>query len=319
MKNESVTKVLNKVSNKAGRVGLKIQKYSPEIALYAGIGGVICAAVVACRQTTKSRDIIVEHHEKLNQLQTVIDLAEDGTLENEGLEYDTDVDTKRDKVIIYSQTAMAYVKLYAPAIMIGGLSIAAILWSHGIMRKRYLGVLAAYNALNEAFNTYRERVKAEGGDALDRHYMFGTKMEKLTEETIDENGKKKKETNEVEVESDKTSINEFTRIWGPGESKYYDANNAYSWTFLRAQNEYFNTILNSRGHLFLNEVLDALGYKQTAVGAVTGWVKGEKGKDGYVDIGIYNDQVPEVRSYIDRKTKLIPLTFNVDGVILDLI
>jgi hypothetical protein len=49
----------------------------------------------------------------------------------------------------------------------------------------------------------------------------------------------------------------------------------YNVVFLRQAQNYLNEQYRIRGHLFLNEVFDILGFPRTGAGAVLGWVFGE--------------------------------------------
>ena len=53
--------------------------------------------------------------------------------------------------IAYVQTGVKFAKLYAPAVMLGAASIASILASHNIMKKRNVALAAAYAAVDKSF------------------------------------------------------------------------------------------------------------------------------------------------------------------------
>ena len=72
-------------------------------------------------------------------------------------------------------------------------------------------------------------------------------------------------------------------------------------------------MLRARGHLFLNEVYDALGFERTQAGTVVGWLIGNGGDD-FVDFGMYEAVNNRFINGLER-TPL--LDFNVDGVIYD--
>ena len=57
--------------------------------------------------------------------------------------------------------------------------------------------------------------------------------------------------------------------------------------FLQMQEHYFNHRLNTQGHVFLNEVMQSLGFPPTRQGTYGGWVL--TGKPAYVDIRIGNN------------------------------
>jgi hypothetical protein len=77
----------------------------------------------------------------------------------------------------------------------------------------------------------------------------------------------------------------------------------------RAQ-QWFNDSLQLDGHVFLQDVTRHLGFPDSKVGAVTGWIYKKGTGDDYIDFKIKDLQ--DSHGYI-------LLDFNVDGVILDLI
>jgi hypothetical protein len=93
----------------------------------------------------------------------------------------------------------------------------------------------------------------------------------------------------------------------------------YNQVFLRAQQCYFNDLLHSRGHVFLNEVYDALGLERSRAGAVVGWVVSKDRGDNFIDFGIFDGDRQAVRDFVNGNEGSILLDFNVDGVIYDLI
>ena len=83
--------------------------------------------------------------------------------------------------------------------------------------------------------------------------------------------------------------------------------------FLKQQQRYCNDKLRLKGHLFLNEVFDTLGFPRTKLGAIVGWVYDEKNPtgDNFVDFGIYTEDKTGIVENPD-----VILNFNVDGEIL---
>ena len=79
----------------------------------------------------------------------------------------------------------------------------------------------------------------------------------------------------------------------------------------------FNDKLRANGHVFLNEVYDALGFKRTPAGSVVGWVWNGDG-DGYVDFGLWQLD-PAHKDFVNAWEKCVLLDFNVDGDIHNLI
>ena len=299
---DSLRKLGNSVSNLASKAKFKIEKHSPEILMVAGIIGVGGTIFMACRATLKAEEVIDRHNEMMGEI------AEAKKIDPE---YTDDI-IKKDKVIAYSQTVLGFARLYAPAFAMGAFSVACILVSNNIMRKRYLGVVAAYNAVSGAFDTYRARVREELGDDADKKFRYGVHKETVTEEVTDENGKKKKVKKEIEVINGQPSdcaryFDESNPNWNPDP--------ALSLYFLKAQQLMANDILQARGHIFLNEVYEMLGFEHTQAGAVVGWVKDGDNGDNYVDFNLYDYVSENSRRFINGHDNVILLDFNHDGVI----
>ena len=145
--------IMNTLSRKFSRVGFKIQKHSPEILVVAGVVGTVASAVMACKATTKLSNILNESKDSIDSIHEAMEypenLPEDYTKE----------DGKKDLAIVYTQTALKLVKLYAPSVILGSLSITAILTSNKILRKRNVALAAAYTAVDNGFKNYRNNVK----------------------------------------------------------------------------------------------------------------------------------------------------------------
>lgn len=290
----------------SGRAGLKIQKYSPEILLGVGIVSFAGTVVMACRATLKAQEVLEEHNDAMDMIEEAIEVAADPE------EY-SEEDVKKDKMTTYCKTAVKLAKLYAPAVALGALSLTSILASRNILNKRYLAVTAAYNGLSEVFNTYRKRVRDELGDQMDRHFRYGSEIQKVDTEYTDENGKTKKKKEEVENVDPEKRCPDDTSVFFDEGNPNWDRNPEFCRAFLNAQCSIANNILQARGHIFLNEVYDMLGFPHTQIGSVIGWVKGLG--DDYIDFGLYNPENEEARRFVNGKSNAILLQFNHDGVI----
>lgn len=302
-----LTKIGNSVSQATGRTGLVIQKYSPEILMGIGIVSFGGAIITACRATLRAEGVLEKHYQMMSDVEEAAEICQNTeNVDGEMMYAPTDI--ARDKAIIYAKTTKNFVKLYAPSMALAALSLTCILSSENIIKKRYLGAVAAYNAVSGAFESYRNRVKDEMGEEADRRFLYGEKREEL--EVIDEKGKKHKE--EIIQINDEPSG--YARVFD-SRNRNWDEDPTMSLMFLKAQQEYANHILNVRGHIFLNEIYDMLGFDHSQAGAVVGWVKGMG--DSYVDFGLSNIHKEGVRKFINGYDNIILLDFNVDGVILD--
>ena len=314
-------------SKVAVRTGLKLRKASPEIMLVGGLiagATAIVTAVIATKKISEDeelKDLEQELDDIKNEADEDIDaVMNDDTVELHGYsskeECIKDIKkTKKQKGFrVLKKLIWKYVKAYGLSAFLVLLSMALILASHGVLKKRYISTTIAYKALDEAFKDYRERVKEAVGEEKERHYYNGT-HEGGEDTVIDENGEA--HTTKVAVKDIKKKNSpyefDFNAMTAPGN---WESNSDYNLMFLRSIENYLNDLLNSRGHVFLNEALDALGMKRTREGSVVGWLKGSGGDD-YVDLGFteyYTDEYSDVQ---DGYLRNIHLNFNVDGLIWD--
>lgn len=311
MKNNWLAKISTSAARFAGKAEFTIKKNSPEILLGAGIVGFVGTVVLACRATCRADEVLEFHRKKIKDIEDAKEIA-DADPEGE-MSYDIEI-YRQDKAIRYLKTTGNLAKLYAPTVAVGALSLACILTSRNIMQKRYLGVVAAYNGLSAAFEEYRKRVRDEYGEGLDKHFRYGTTYEELP--VYDENGKKTKEKEQVEkTETEMVMPNDDSCRFFDSSNPNWDKNPTFSMMWLRGQQNILNDILHTRGHVFLNEVYDALGFPHTPQGAVLGWIDGEG--DNCIDFGLYDQNKENVRRFVNGVDNVIMLEFNHDGVIWD--
>lgn len=299
MKNK--TEIMKSVNGVASKAVMKLKKHSPEILVVAGIAGTVVSAVLACKATTKVAEIL---DETKGTLDTIHEGMETGAIN--GQEYTTD-DGKKDTVVVYAQTGMKLAKLYGPAIILGTLSITSILASNNILRKRNVALEAAYAAIDKSFKEYRGRVIERFGDQVDTELKYGIKAKKFEEIEVDpETGKEKKVKKTVMV-ADPNLQSDYA-VYFDSKSRNYETNSDYNRMFLKAQQAFANDKLQTRGHLFLNEVLDDLDLPRTPAGQIVGWTK--DGPDGYV-----NFRIVEVERETEdgRHEPALLLDFNVEG------
>lgn len=299
MKNK--TEIMKSVNGVASKTVMKLKKHSPEILVVAGIAGTVVSAVLACKATTKVAEILDETKGTLDTIHEGM-----GTGAINGQEYTTE-DGKKDTVVVYAQTGMKLAKLYGPAIILGTLSITSILASSNILRKRNVALGAAYAAIDKSFKEYRGRVIERFGEQVDTELKYGIKAKKFEEIEVDpETGKEKKVKKTVMV-ADPNLQSDYA-VYFDSKSRNYETNPDYNRMFLKAQQAFANDKLQTRGHLFLNEVLDDLDLPRTPAGQIIGWTK--DGPDGYV-----NFRIVEVERETEdgRHEPALLLDFNVEG------
>lgn len=263
------------------RTGLKLSKYSPQILTAVGIAGLVTAGIIAAKNTLKLEETL---DNSKNRLEIVKEHPEA---------------TQADINKAYAKNIFDLAKLYAVPVTLSAASIVSILVGHNILHKRNLALVAAYKGLEQAFSEYRKRVVEEYGEDVDEKFRYG--IRDVTE--VGEDGKK------VKTQAVNPPSSDYLMEFGPDNDNWSGNFEHNMFYVTRAQN-YFNDLLQVKGHVFLQDVTRHLGMPDSKVGAVTGWVYDQNTGDDYIDFGIKDLQ--ESHGYI-------LLDFNVDGVILDLI
>lgn len=306
------TELMTKASRLLGNTSLQIRKHSPEILMVAGVVGTVASTVLACKATLKVNEVLEEKRKTIDAIHTC--------LENETIEY-TEEDSKKDLTILYAQTGIKLVKLYAPAVVLGVLSITSIVAGHRILKKRNLALAAAYAVVDKGFKDYRKRVVERFGEELDKELRYNLKAKEIEEVVKDKNGNEKiekKVVNVVDSENPIENVSEYARFFDEVSSNW-SKDPEYNLMFLRRQQDWANEKLKATGYLFLNEVYDMLGIPRSQAGQVVGWIYDKKNPNGdnYVDFNIYNVHREQNRAFVNGVERSILLDFNVDGVIYD--
>lgn len=297
--------IVKSASNALSKTKFQFQKHQPEIMVFGGVIGGVVAAVMACKATTKASEVLAESKDRLDQINTV---ANDADVTDEVY---SEEDHKKDLAIVYTQTAVNLVKVYAPAVILGGLSIASILGGHNILQKRNMALAAAYATLNTTFKDYRDRVVDRFGKDVEYQIRHNLKAEEITEKVEDpETGKTKKVKKTVLTNGDDATERGYARLFDAACDNWNnDAN--LNRSFLSGAQNYFNDKLHAVGYVFLSDIYRYLGFRETPECRVVGWTLDGNG-DGYIDFGFDQDDM-----FMNGYNKDVWLDFNVDGPILD--
>lgn len=273
---------------------LTIRKNSPRTMFVGGILGIGASTVLACRATLKLED-------KLDDFKKDVE-----TVKNPDDSVLSVTDRRKDLAYVYVKDTYSLVRLYTPAILVGGVSIGLLTVSHVTLSRRNASLTAAYSALQYSFDQYMMRVKDELGVERERDIHHGVHNEEVT---IDG----KKVVVPISNPNERSVYSRLFDEYNPNWVKNAELNKM----FILCQQNYLNHRLHSYGHVFLNEAYDALGIERSSAGAVVGWVlnKGQStGGDNYIDFGTFD---VANAAFINGYERSILLDFNVDGVIYD--
>ena len=298
-----------------------IVKHSPEILM--GIGGVtfVTTVVLACKETLNEEEVLVDHQIALDEI-TV--MHSEGELDDKAY--------KKSKFNVYKYTSIETVKNYAPAMIVGSVSISCFFGAFGIMQKRYATLALAYGALEESFRKYRQRVIEARGVDEDIYYLTGAKPKEITVKKEDGTKEKKKSL----MLPDGTVASPYAFKFGKYNedgslNKQWSSESQSNLSYVLGQQDWLNNQLyfrnvfddrhrvKIRGSVMLNEVRELLGEVAIPTGSIVGWrfSNGEPGCNGFIDF-----RVTEATEKDPKTGEEIPCLFinpNVDGMIYDLL
>lgn len=261
--------------------GLVLKKYAPELLLGTGIISGMGTLYTACRATLLADKEVVKIKEDIEEIKTRADMEEKARIEEI---------TSR-----YGYGLLALVKIYALSIALGSVSLGSILLSHGMLKERLALISAAYAQVIAVTEFTRLARKTE-------------KENKIIDDILGDDSEIPEDESGYKGNDGTTSVYAF--VFGP-QSTEWNTNHELNRFMLLASQSYMNDRLQQYGHLFLNEVYDALGLPHTKQGALVGWILGHG--DGFVDLGIDD---PRNNSTENDPFILDP---NVAGTIWDLI
>lgn len=282
------------ITRKVSRKILILKKQSPHIFFAVGVVGSVTSTVLACRATLKLSDALEDIQRDLDRLHE--DKRNDFLAEWSSTQLvPRENRYKKDVARVYAKGGFQIAKLYGPAAIVGVASITALTGSHIQMTKRNAALMAAYAAVQKAYEDYRERVREELGDERELEIYHAVE--------------KDNDDNKV---ADPNKWSPYARFFDE-YSKNWEKDPELNRLFVQCIQNYANNLLQARGHVFLNEVYDMLGLDRSKAGAVVGWLLNSEG-DNYVDFGIFEASNSK---FVNGWERSILLDFNVDGVIFD--
>jgi hypothetical protein len=291
--------VPNSITRLGARSALKVSKNSPTILVVAGVVGLGATAVLAAKSSRKADAVIQEHKSVREAIGEVPSKEVAGKEERKAAQV---------RVLeLYYHTGFELTKVYGPAIALGVVSAGSVLWGHKILKGRHVATLAAYSGLSEQFAAYRGRVAKTLGEKAERDIYDGAFGEYV--EDPDHKGEYKLQPNWSESDEEKLR---YCRPWFDEVNVHWSRDPEINYFFLKGVQSHMNDLLNIRGHLFLNEVLDALHMDRSKEASVMGWVRDNPDGDSFVDFGFMTGDDPQTVAFRNKMEARVRLNFNVD-------
>ena len=254
------------ITRGVSRAGLLLTKYSPAIMTGVGIVGTGVSTVLACKQTLKAEPILEKFHKGIEDSNAAYEIVNHPSYLCDDTY--TDADKRSDIILCYRNAAISFLKLYAVPLAIGAISVGLLISGQKVMWTRNAGLAVAFETMKTSFDRYRSNVVEDLGKSRDISYLAGSHH---SEEVVtDENGvESTKVIEDAPFNTDEASL--YARWFDETNPNYENSADANKF-FLQRMQSMFNDKLRANGHVFLNEVYDALGFKRTPAGSVVGWV-----------------------------------------------
>lgn len=287
------------ISRLGGRAALKLSASSPTIMVVAGVVGLGATAVLAAKASRQMDPIIEEHQKSRTTISETV--------------YETKRGEQKALVRLYGNTTKELSRLYGPTLVVGTLSTASVLYGHKILHGRHVASIAAYTGLMEQFQAYRGRVAKTLGPAVERGIYEGAHGE--WQEDPDHKGEHKlgpKFDPELSADS-------YLRPWFDETNVNWTKDPIANYQFLKGVQTHMNNMLVARGHVFLNDVYDALRIPRTNEGQVAGWVWNSGVGDNFIDFGFMSSIDPHTVAFKNGMEQSVRLNFNVQGNIFGMI
>jgi hypothetical protein len=279
------------VSRTVAHEALRVRHHSPALLFGAGVVGLGATVVLAVRATLKVEEVLLDHAK---------DMSDVNRVDRSNALRDTSVDYDRERRHITVKTALRLSKLYAPTAVAGVVTLACLTGSHRQLTNRNTALTAAYVGLQRFLDDYRGRVREEIGSDREKNVYYASTPVELVEDT--KNGPKKVFGSKPGLKSP------YAGLFMEGNPNW-QSNTNMNIHFIRLQADFMTQRLRANGHLFLNEIYDALAMPRTPAGQLCGWAIRDKRSDDFVDI--------EVIQTHDHHGTLM-LDFNVAGDVMDM-
>lgn len=306
---------MSTVTRTANSFGMFLSKHAPHILITGGLISMGAGVVSAAMETSAAS----ENEELDTQLKAWSTITSE-TVPDKKVYISA-------KGILGAKIAKNFLYAYRKTILFTACGGALIISGHAIQTRRYTGLIAAYSAVDRAFKNYKAGVaEVFGSEGVKKmqNWVNEKSQGNISPEEAGDDHPIVKDLEELKAMGirphriDIEGLSPYARVYGPG-CEDWEGSREHDELMLTTTQSYFNDRLVARGHVFLNEVYDALGISRTPAGAVVGWTYDRNG-DNFVDLRI-GDFIDDLvgdgdTTEIYRSWIIDP---NVQGVIWDLI
>lgn len=275
--------MLKQLEQKAQSLGKaiwnKVDEKTPELMLLTGLVVAGAAAYQFAKSYKKQDEVLHEVQEQVNDARDLM-MDANADIENPSIPKGGLGKTQAAKILVaaYAHYGVKAAVHYAPAILLGGTSLALILGSHSVVQGRNKSLVAALQLIDRSFKLYRSRIVEVHGEEVDQDAMYPTKKKSFTQEVMGEDGKVKKKKSKINALGDDVELMQFDRMFDAANPEYTN-NKPVNLLTLEASESHMNEMLRWKGVILLNDVYDSIGLSRTVAGCVMGWRYDKDGGD----------------------------------------
>lgn len=295
----------------AAKAKVTFVKSAPQIAVVAGVGMLLGAAVCAGKEGIAAKEVIDEAKELMNKCEESFTeekvFVDQKTGETKPYTYEV---YQKDMRTLTLQTFAKLVKICGPALLLALGGTTCIFWAFKTINKALIGANLAFQTLNAKYDRLYDYAVNEFGEAKVKDIVDGVVVSRTEKVKNPETGKM--ETKSIYEVPDNIPSNWI--IWGPEDSSW-EKEESYRLAYLKKVESIMTDALAVRNLIWLGEIVDMFGKHdeedQEEEFRVTGWI-GPNSKnfdpdvmDGFIKI--------DYRVLDDERWLL---TFNTDGVLL---
>ncbi len=262
-----------KFGSKVVRWGVK---NAPAIMHYSGLAMTGVGIAMACDATLKADEILEKHKNRMARIEAARALSLDPQADITPDMVYTDKQMKADKLIVYRDTAIDFVKLYGPSVAVICSGLGLVQGAYGIMNDRNAKAMAALTAMNEAYNGLLAR-----SDVSDNPIDIATEVEVEPETIVIDRGLDSDSPEELVLknyipvesweilEDDPFTIvyDERCRGWNDNATFILNSSQALSpfWSYERAR------AAHSVPCVWVNDIRRTLSQDEKSLGWSHGW------------------------------------------------
>lgn len=280
----------------------------------------IAAIVAMAKQAPKAEKVLVPSNKKITKLKE--EMKDTEAIANKLVNVN---DHKKEIKKIQRATFKSLVKIYSVPVIFTGLSLTFMGTSYKVMRDKQIAIGAAYITLENAFKSYRNRVKEKVGQEIENEIYRDIRDVKITRQIEDpETG----ELKNIEETIKRSYSGGPYELWFDAASVLFSRSGRTNYETLMIKWEEANNLLKMNGYLFLFDVIDILQIPKSTiskdlliVSKSVGWIYDEfdSSKQNWIDFGICNQDrtANEIgKELLDNIENTVLLSFNPDGNIL---